>query len=133
RRVKQPSKVMAIGEQVSAVVRDVDAKGKRISLGMKQIEPNPWTLLEEQYPIGSVSRGQVRNVTDFGIFVGVQEGIDGLVHVSDISWTQRTNPPGDRTKKADEVEEAFLTLDVETERFSSAIKRLHPDPWTELP
>src|SRR5205823_2526113 len=83
-RVKHPSKVMAIGDQVSAVVLDVDAKAKRISLGMKQIEPNPWTLLEEQYPIGSVIRGQVRNVTDFGIFVGVQEGIDGLVHVSDI-------------------------------------------------
>src|SRR5207253_1282985 len=95
KRVKHPSKVMAIGDQVNAVVLDVDAKAKRISLGMKQIEPNPWTLLEEQYPIGSVIRGQVRNVTDFGIFVGVQEGIDGLVHVSDISWTQRIKHPGD--------------------------------------
>ncbi|OLD09938.1 MAG: 30S ribosomal protein S1, partial [Deltaproteobacteria bacterium 13_1_40CM_3_69_14] len=104
KRVKHPSKVMAIGDQVNAVVLDVDAKAKRISLGMKQIEPNPWTLLEEQYPIGSVIRGQVRNVTDFGIFVGVQEGIDGLVHVSDISWTQRIKHPGDLYKKGDEVE-----------------------------
>src|SRR5712672_2589574 len=133
KRVKHPSKVMAIGDQVAAVVLDVDAKAKRISLGMKQIEPNPWTLLEEQYPIGSVIRGQVRNVTDFGIFVGVQEGIDGLVHVSDISWTQRIKHPGDLFKKGDEVEAVVLNIDVENERFSLGIKQLHPDPWTELP
>src|SRR6267142_2245332 len=133
KRVKHPSKVMAIGDQVNAVVLDVDAKAKRISLGMKQIEPNPWTLLEEQYPIGSVIRGQVRNVTDFGIFVGVQEGIDGLVHVSDISWTQRIKHPGDLFKKGDEVEAVVLNIDVENERFSLGIKQLHPDPWTELP
>ncbi|MFL5422110.1 MAG: 30S ribosomal protein S1, partial [Myxococcales bacterium] len=133
KRVKHPSKVMAIGDQVNAVVLDVDAKAKRISLGMKQIEPNPWTLLEEQYPIGSVIRGQVRNVTDFGIFVGVQEGIDGLVHVSDISWTQRIKHPGDLYKKGDEVEAVVLNIDVENERFSLGVKQLHPDPWTELP
>src|SRR2546421_220093 len=133
KRVKHPSKVMAIGDQVNAVVLDVDAKAKRISLGMKQIEPNPWTLLEEQYPIGSVIRGQVRNVTDFGIFVGVQEGIHGLVHVSDISWTQRIKHPGDLYKKGDEVEAVVLNIDVENERFSLGIKQLHPDPWTELP
>src|SRR5438874_3572770 len=133
KRVKHPSKVMAIGDQVQAVVLDVDGKAKRISLGMKQIEPNPWTLLEEQYPIGSVIRGQVRNVTDFGIFVGVQEGIDGLVHVSDISWTQRIKHPGDLFKKGDEVEAVVLNIDVENERFSLGIKQLHPDPWTELP
>src|SRR2546428_450689 len=133
KRVKHPSKVMAIGDQVNAVVLDVDGKAKRISLGMKQIEPNPWTLLEEQYPIGSVNRGQVRNVTDFGIFVGVQEGIDGLVHVSDISWTQRIKHPGDLYKKGDEVEAVVLNIDVENERFSLGIKQLHPDPWTELP
>ncbi len=133
KRVKHPSKVMAIGDQVNAVVLDVDPKAKRISLGMKQIEPNPWTLLEEQYPIGSVIRGQVRNVTDFGIFVGVQEGIDGLVHVSDISWTQRIKHPGDLYKKGDEVEAVVLNIDVENERFSLGIKQLHADPWTTLP
>src|SRR5260370_17691536 len=100
---------------------------------MKQIEPNPWTLLEEQYPIGSVIRGQVRNVTDFGIFVGVQEGIDGLVHVSDISWTQRIKHPGDLYKKGDEVEAVVLNIDVENERFSLGIKHLPPAPSTELP
>jgi small subunit ribosomal protein S1 len=133
KRVKHPSKMMAIGDKVGAVVLDVDAKAKRISLGMKQIEPNPWTLLEESYPIGSVIRGQVRNVTDFGIFVGVQEGIDGLVHVSDISWTQRIKHPGDMFKKGDEVEAVVLNIDVENERFSLGIKQLHADPWSELP
>ncbi|MFL5370916.1 MAG: 30S ribosomal protein S1 [Myxococcales bacterium] len=132
KRVKHPSKVMAIGDQVAAVVLDVDAKAKRISLGMKQIEPNPWTLLEEQYPIGSVIRGQVRNVTDFGIFVGVEEGIDGLVHVSDISWNERIKHPGEKFKKGDVVEAVVLNIDVENERFSLGIKQAQPDPWTTL-
>src|SRR5260370_41789455 len=100
---------------------------------MKQIEPNPWTLLEEQYPIGSVIRGQVRNVTDFGIFVGVQEGIDGFVHVSDISWTQRIKHPGDLYKQGEEGEALGLNVDVENERVSRASKQLHPEPCTELP
>src|SRR5438045_6010342 len=108
KRVKHPSKVMAIGDQVNAVVLDVDAKAKRISLGMKQIEPNPWTLLEEQYPIGSVIRGQVRNVTDFGIFVGVQEGIDGRVHGSDISSPERIKHPGDLLNAGDDAEAVVL-------------------------
>src|SRR5437773_66789 len=132
-RVGHPSEMLNVGDELRVIVLNVDAKAKRISLGMKQIEPNPWTLLEEQYPIGSVIRGQVRNVTDFGIFVGVQEGIDGLVHVSDISWTQRIKHPGDLYKKGDEVEAVVLNIDVENERFSLGIKQLHPDPWTELP
>src|SRR5436305_2101783 len=132
-REREALKKAPLQKLKEAVVLDVDAKAKRISLGMKQIEPNPWTLLEEQYPIGSVIRGQVRNVTDFGIFVGVQEGIDGLVHVSDISWTQRIKHPGDLFKKGDEVEAVVLNIDVENERFSLGIKQLHPDPWTELP
>ena len=99
---------------------------------MKQIEPNPWTLLEDKYPIGSVIRGEVRNVTDFGIFVGVEEGIDGLVHVSDISWTERIKQPGEKFKKGDVVEAAVLNIDVENERFSLGIKQIQPDPWTTL-
>jgi len=101
----------------------------------KQIEPNPWTLLEEQYPIGSVIRGQVRNVTDFGIFVGVQEGIDGLVHVSDISWTQRIKHPGDLFKKGDEVEAVVLNIEFDGEKpkVSLGIKQLVPDPWDRIP
>jgi len=133
KRLKHPSKVLEVGQEVEAVVLDIDPKAKRIALGMKQIEANPWTLLEDKYPIGSIIKGQVRNVTDFGIFVGVQEGIDGLVHVSDISWTQRIKHPGDLFKKGDEVEAVVLNIDVENERFSLGIKQLHPDPWTELP
>ena len=89
KRVKHPSKLLEVGQEVEAVVLDIDPKAKRIALGMKQIEQNPWTVLEDKYPIGSVIKGIVRNVTDFGVFVGVEDGVDGLVHVSDISWTQR--------------------------------------------
>src|SRR6266511_2985661 len=132
KRVKHPSKMLEVGKVVEAVVLDIDPKAKRISLGMKQIEANPWTLLEDKYPIGSVIRGEVRNVTDFGIFVGVEEGIDGLVHVSDISWTERIKHPGEKFKKGDIVEAAVLNIDVENERFSLGIKQIQPDPWTTL-
>ncbi len=132
KRVKHPSKLVEVGRQVEAVVLDIDPKAKRISLGMKQIEANPWTLLEDKYPIGSVIRGEVRNVTDFGIFVGVEEGIDGLVHVSDISWTERIKHPGEKFKKGDVVEAVVLNIDVENERFSLGIKQLQPDPWTTI-
>jgi small subunit ribosomal protein S1 len=132
KRVKHPSKVLEVGKEVEAVVLDIDPKAKRIALGMKQIEANPWTLLEDKYPIGSVIKGQVRNVTDFGVFVGVEEGVDGLVHVSDISWTQRIKHPGELYKKGDEVEAVVLNIDVENERFSLGIKQLHSDPWETL-
>jgi small subunit ribosomal protein S1 len=132
KRVKHPSKLVNQGDAVEAVVLDIDPKAKRISLGMKQIEANPWTLLEDKYPIGSVIRGEVRNVTDFGIFVGVEEGIDGLVHVSDISWTERIKHPGEKFKKGDVVEAVVLNIDVENERFSLGIKQLAADPWTTL-
>ncbi|HET6922338.1 MAG TPA: 30S ribosomal protein S1, partial [Anaeromyxobacteraceae bacterium] len=132
KRVKHPSKLLAVTTEVEAVVLDIDPKAKRISLGMKQIEPNPWTLLEDKYPIGSVIRGEVRNVTDFGIFVGVEEGIDGLVHVSDISWTERIKHPGEKYKKGDVVEAMVLNIDVENERFSLGVKQLASDPWTTL-
>src|SRR3954468_13058798 len=133
KRLKHPSKVLEVGKEVEAVVLDIDPKAKRIALGMKQIEQNPWTLLEDKYPIGSVIKGQVRNVTDFGIFVGVEEGVDGLVHVSDISWTQRIKHPGELYKKGDEVEAVVPNIDVENDRFSLGIKQLTPDPWDTLP
>ncbi|MDR0965075.1 MAG: 30S ribosomal protein S1 [Myxococcales bacterium] len=132
KRVKHPSKMINIGEEVEAVVLDIDPKAKRIALGMKQIAPNPWTLLEDKYPIGSVIKGQIKNVTDFGIFVGVEDGIDGLVHVSDISWTKHVKHPGEIFKKGDEVEAVVLNIDVENERFSLGIKQLHQDPWDTL-
>ena len=133
KRVTHPSKVLNAGEQISAVVLEVDAKARRLRLGMRQLAPNPWSQLEEQYPIGSVIRGRVRNVTDFGVFVGVQEGIDGLVHVSDLSWTQRIKHAGELYKKGDEIEAVVLDVDVPNERFSLGIKQLRPDPWNELP
>ncbi len=133
KRVKHPSKIVSIGDEVNAVVLDIDQENKRISLGMKQVEPNPWTLLEEKYPVGTVIRGQVRNITDFGIFIGVEEGIDGLVHISDLSWTQRVKHPSEMFQKNDEVETVVLNIDVPNERFSLGIKQLHEDPWGKIP
>ncbi len=132
KRVKHPSKLLEVGQEVEAVVLDIDPKAKRIALGMKQIEQNPWTVLEDKYPIGSVIKGIVRNVTDFGVFVGVEDGVDGLVHVSDISWTQRVKHPGEMFKKGDVVEAVVLNIDVENERFSLGIKQLQQDPWDTL-
>ncbi len=131
KRVKHPSKMVAIGDTVEAVVLDIDSKNKRISLGMKQIEPNPWTLLAERYPVGTRILGKIRNITDFGIFIGIEEGIDGLVHISDISWTQKIKHPSEYYKKGDEVEAVVLNIDVENERFSLGIKQLYPDAWED--
>jgi len=133
KRVKHPSKVVAIADEVETVVLDVDVQNKRISLGMKQVEPNPWTLLQDKYPLGSTIRGKIRNITEFGIFVGIEEGIDGLVHISDISWTYRVKHPSQIFQKAEEVEAVVLNIDVENERFSLGIKQLYPDPWGYLP
>ena len=129
RRVKHPSKMVAIGDQIESIVLDIDQKNKRISLGMKQIEPNPWTLLHERYPVGTRILGKIRNITDFGIFIGIEEGIDGLVHISDLSWTQKVKHPSELFKKGDEVEAVVLNIDVDNERFSLGIKQLTPDAW----
>ncbi len=133
KRVKHPSKIVNIGDEVEAVVLDIDQVNKRISLGMKQVEPNPWTQLEEKYPVGTVIRGQVRNITDFGIFIGIEDGIDGLVHISDLSWTHRVKHPSEMFQKGDEVEAVVLNIDVDNERFSLGIKQLHEDPWGRIP
>ncbi len=133
RRIKHPSKVVSVGDTVDCVVLNIDPEAKKISLGMKQMEPNPWTLLEEKYPVGTVITGRVRNVTDFGIFVGIEEGIDGLVHISDLSWTQKIRHPSELFKKGDEVHAVVLNIDVDNERFSLGIKQLTPDPWETLP
>ena len=133
KRVKHPSKIMNIGDEVEALVLGIDIENKRISLGMKQIEPNPWHTLNEKYPVGAVIRGQVRNITDFGIFVGIEEGIDGLVHISDLSWTTRVKHPSEMFQKGDEVEAVVLNIDAENERISLGIKQLHEDPWSRIP
>ena len=133
KRVKHPSKIMNIGDEVEALVLGIDVENKRISLGMKQIEPNPWHTLNEKYPVGAVIKGQVRNITDFGIFVGIEEGIDGLVHISDLSWTTRVKHPSEMFQKGDEVEAVVLNIDAENERISLGIKQLHEDPWSRIP
>jgi small subunit ribosomal protein S1 len=133
KRIKHPSKLVSVGDVVDVVILDIDIDNRRISLGMKQVEPNPWTLLEERYPPGTVIRGKIRNITDFGVFIGIEEGIDGLVHVSDISWTQKVKHPGEIYQKGQEVEAVVLNIDPEKERFSLGIKQLNPDPWKRIP
>jgi small subunit ribosomal protein S1 len=132
KRVKHPSKVVNPGDAVDAVVLDIDEVSRKISLGMKQIEPNPWSLIEEKYPVGTRVRGTVRNITNFGLFIGLEEGIDGLVHVSDISWTEQIKHPGEKFKKGDELEAIVLKIDKENEKFSLGIKQLTPNPWDDI-
>jgi small subunit ribosomal protein S1 len=131
KRIKHPSKVVQVGDEVEVVVLAMDTENRRISLGMKQIEPNPWELVKEKYQEGDIIRGKIRNITDFGIFVGIEDGIDGLIHISDISWTSRINHPGDLYKKGDEIDAKVLSIDVENERFSLGIKQLSDDPWAK--
>ena len=133
KRVKHPSKIVTIGDEVDAMVLDLDISQKRISLGMKQCEPNPWNTLAQKYPVGTVIRGPIRNITDFGLFVGVEEGIDGLVHVSDLSWSGRVRHPAELYEKGIDVEAVVLNIDVENERFSLGIKQLADDPWRAMP
>ncbi|MDY0003852.1 MAG: 30S ribosomal protein S1 [Polyangia bacterium] len=135
RRVKHPSKVVAVGDTIEAVVLDIDAKSNRISLGMKQLEPNPYDALREKYPIGTQVSGRVRNIADFGIFVEIEDGIDGLVHISDLSWTHRVRHPSELYKKGDEVEALVLNIefDAEKPKISLGIKQTVDDPWNHIP
>jgi small subunit ribosomal protein S1 len=130
--VKHPSKLVNVGDLVDAVVLDVHEGDRKISLGMKQIEPNPWSVIEQKYPIGTRVSGAIRNITNFGIFVGLEEGIDGLVHVSDISWTEQIKHPSEKFKKGDEIEAVVLKIDKENEKFSLGIKQLQPNPWDDI-
>ncbi|PNU20742.1 30S ribosomal protein S1 [Geothermobacter hydrogeniphilus] len=133
KRVKHPNKILSVGDEVESVVLAVDTENRRISLGLKQIEPNPWEVIGEKFPIGTIIEGQVKNITDFGIFVGVDEGIDGLVHISDLSWTKRVKHPSEMFKKGDIVKAVVLNIDRENERFSLGLKQLNVDPWSEIP
>ncbi len=132
KRVKHPSKLLSIGDEVSAVVLEIDARSKRISLGMKQTEQNPWDVLAQTYPPGTRVKGVVRNITNFGIFIGIDEGIDGLCHVTDLSWSHGTDNPAEAYEKGDEVEAIVLSIDPEKERFSLGIKQLAGDPWMSI-
>ncbi|MBN2062267.1 MAG: 30S ribosomal protein S1 [Deltaproteobacteria bacterium] len=133
RKIRHPSQIIKVGDMVEAVVLNIDSSTKRISLGLKQVEPNPWEVVGQKYPVGTTIEGRIKNITDFGIFIGIDEGIDGLVHISDISWTKRIKHPSEVYKKGQEVQAVVLNIDEPNERFSLGIKQLHPDPWDEIP
>jgi len=132
KRVKHPSKLLSVGQEVEAQVLEVDSNNRRISLGIKQIEPNPWETLQERYGVGTRVKGRVRNLTDFGAFIEIEDGIDGLVHVSDISWTKRIKHPSEALKKNQEVEAVITAIDVENRRLSLSIKDLEPNAWDKF-
>src|SRR3990172_3628637 len=132
REIKHPSKVLSAGETVKVMVIDINQENKRISLGLKQTTPNPWEAIKQKYAEGSIVKGVIRNITNFGIFVGVEEGIDGLIHVSDVSWKKRLTNPGEIFVKGQEIEAMVLNVDVENEKFSLGLKQIEIDPWEEL-
>jgi small subunit ribosomal protein S1 len=129
RKIRHPNKVVSVGEEVEAVVLDIRPDNRRISLGMKQAIPNPWDVISDKYPVGTTIEGKIKNITDFGLFIGIDEGIDGLVHISDISWTKRIKHPSELYKKGDLVQAIVLEIDKENERFSLGVKQLQLDPW----
>ena len=133
KKIRHPSKILSVGDEVEAVVLSINPENKRISLGMKQLESNPWDVIAEKYPVGTTIAGKIKNITDFGIFIGIDEGIDGLVHISDISWTKRVKHPSEVFRKNQEVQAIVLNIDKDNERFSLGIKQLESDPWESIP
>jgi small subunit ribosomal protein S1 len=129
RRVRHPSKLVNVGEQVEVMVLEVNKATKRISLGMKQVEPDPWATIDERYKPGMRVQGQVRNLTDFGAFVELEPGVDGLLHISDMSWTRNIGHPSDLLKKGQQIETLILNVDRDAKRISLGVKQIQPDPW----
>jgi small subunit ribosomal protein S1 len=129
KKTRHPSKIVGVGEEAEVVILNIDVDAKRISLGMKQLQPNPWDLVSENYPVGSIIEGKIKNITDFGVFIGIEEGIDGLIHVSDLSWTERIKHPSEKYAKGETIQAVVLKIDRENERFSLGVKQLEPDPW----
>lgn len=132
KRITKPSEVLKIGEEVEAVILGVNTSEQKISLGVRQLEANPWDMVRHNYPAGARVHGKVRNLTNFGAFVELEEGIDGMVHVSDMSWTRRINHPGEMLKKGDDVEAIVLDVDPDQQRISLGIKQTLDDPWQEI-
>ncbi len=132
RKVRHPSQVLSAGDVVEVKILEVEPNRKRISLSLRQVEPNPWEVIGEKYPVGSVIEGKIKNITDFGIFIGIDEGIDGLVHISDISWTKRFKHPSDIFKKGQTIQAKVLSIDKDNERFSLSIKELNLNPWETI-
>ena len=133
RKIRHPSQILNVGDVVDAMVLKLDVAKKRISLGTKQVEPSPWDIIAEKHPVGTTIEGAIMSITDFGIFIGIDVGIDGLVHISDISWTRRIKHPSELYKKGQEIQAVVLNIDKENQRFSLGIKQLRPDPWDMIP
>ncbi len=133
KRVRRAADILNIGDEVETIILGIDMGNRKISLGLKQTSENPWTTIAEKYPAGTRIEGQIKNMTDFGMFIGIEDGIDGLVHVSDMSWTKRIKHPGDVYEKGSLVQAVVLKVDVENERLSLGIKQLEPDPWSLAP
>ncbi len=132
KRVRHPSEIVHIGQEIDVKLLNVDAQNEKISLGIKQIGENPWVRMKEKYPAGTIVKGLVRNLTDYGAFIQIEEGIDGLLHISDMSWTKKVNHPSEVLKKGDEVEVQILNVDSQHERISLGLKQLEADPWREV-
>lgn len=132
KRVAKPSDVLKVGQEVEAVILGVNKEEQKISLGLRQLESNPWEMVRHNYPVGARVRGKVRNLTNFGAFIELEEGIDGMVHVSDLSWTRRINHPGEILKKGDEVEAIVLDVDPSQQRISLGVKQTQEDPWSAV-
>ncbi|MGB1873737.1 MAG: 30S ribosomal protein S1 [Akkermansiaceae bacterium] len=132
KRINRPSDVLELDQEIKAVVLGISIEEQKISLGVRQLEANPWDELESKYPIGATVKGEVRNLTPYGAFLGMEEGIDGMIHVSDLSWTRKINHPSEVIKKGDEVEAVVLSIDKENQRVSLGVKQLDGDPWADI-
>jgi small subunit ribosomal protein S1 len=132
KRITKPSEILKVGQELDAVVLGIQKEEQKISLGIRQLEPNPWDMVRHNYPIGARVRGQVRNMTTYGAFIELEEGIDGMVHVSDMSWTRKINHPSELLKKGDEVDAIVLDVDPQQQRISLGMKQLTPDPWSDI-
>ena len=129
KKIRHPSQIVSLNDVIEAVILSVDPPKKRISLGIKQLEPNPWNIVKEKYPVGTIIEGTIKNITEFGLFVGLDEGIDGLIHISDLSWTKKIKHPGEVYKKGQKIQAIVLNIDEKQERFSLGVKQLEKDPW----
>ena len=132
KRIAKPSDILKVGDEVDAVVLGINKEEQKISLGMRQLEPNPWDMVRHNYPVGAHVRGKVRNITTYGAFVELEEGIDGMVHISDMSWTRKVNHPSEVLKKGDEIDAIVLDVDPQQQRISLGMKQLANDPWTDI-
>ena len=132
KRISHPSEVISVGDEVEAMVLSIEKEKEKISLGIKQTEFNPWSVVEEKYPAGKRITGTIRNITSYGAFIELEEGIDGLIHISDISWTKKINNPAEVLKKGEQIEAVILSVDQENKKIALGIKQLSPDPWENL-